>query len=407
MTINFVMPIRPTAEKINDTLHEMLNANAMTPFDAPLIQFVSDFSKSILLDKRSRDFPELIVLANFFKISNIKRMKEESFFNRSFRFSRGLVFHIAPSNVDSIFLYSSLLSFLCGNVNLIRISRSSGAQFKFALDKLAILFKDIHKELVNRFIVINYDHNDVITSSISTSCHMRVVWGGDATVKKIRSLPLRPTASEICFPDRFSMAMLNAECVLNLNHASLNELCANFYNDSIWFSQQACSSPRLVAWIGDQENCQNARREFWRSFQGLLLNKVYENTPGMVMDRYVTSCLVACSNAHRETIAPEFPTRILLDSVNLAELKGMHCGNGLFYEQFFESASNFFDVLSAGDQTLSVFGFNADELISCLRNVPMRAVDRITKIGHALDFNYVWDGHNLIHSFTREIRMEI
>ena len=34
--------------------------------------------------------------------------------------SRGVVFHIAPKNVDTIFVYSFVLSLLCANKNIIR-----------------------------------------------------------------------------------------------------------------------------------------------------------------------------------------------------------------------------------------------------------------------------------------------
>ena len=83
-------------------------------------EFVKNFSKSILLDQHSRTFPELIVLANFFKrekiflSSNINK-------NKFIQVPLGKTFHIAPSNVDTIFLYSSLIVLLCGNICQIRI----------------------------------------------------------------------------------------------------------------------------------------------------------------------------------------------------------------------------------------------------------------------------------------------
>ena len=43
-------------------------------------------------------------------------------------FPRGLVFHVPPANVDTIFVYSWALSALAGNPNVVRISsRSAGA----------------------------------------------------------------------------------------------------------------------------------------------------------------------------------------------------------------------------------------------------------------------------------------
>ena len=48
----------------------------------------------------------------------------------------GKIFHIAPSNVDTIFLYSSLIALLCGNICFIRISSNKTAQLDFVIEKL-------------------------------------------------------------------------------------------------------------------------------------------------------------------------------------------------------------------------------------------------------------------------------
>lgn len=408
MSVTFLVPTNLARSDIDTVLRMAVTGKTITPFDPVLVQFVTDFAKSMLLDRTARAYPELIVLANFFKTANVAKLKEElTLQSQSLRMGRGLVFHIAPSNVDSVFLYSSLLSLLCGNVNLIRISRKSGAQVNFILDKLASLLADSHAALAERFFVVTYEHDDAITARISAHCHMRVVWGGDATVNKIRSLPLRPTASEICFPDRFSAAMLHADSLLRLDQTHLTDLCSNFYNDAIWFAQQACSSPRLVAWIGDSGSCMAARQRFWEAFQQLLLDKDYENSAGMVMDRFVTACMVATDDLYWETAALDFPTRILLKNSTLGALKHFHCGNGLFFEQCFESIPDFFRTLTASEQTLAVFGFEAAEVTDCLRDVPMRSIDRVTKIGNALDFSYVWDGCNLLNSFTRQIAIDL
>ena len=107
----------------------------LKPFDKNIRQFLNAFAKSILLDRSARDFPELITLANYFKSKNLDSFIPEGAQEYVLR-ARGTVFHLAPSNVDTVFLYSSLLSLLCGNRCLIRISRNLTAQVGFALDKI-------------------------------------------------------------------------------------------------------------------------------------------------------------------------------------------------------------------------------------------------------------------------------
>jgi hypothetical protein len=406
MTIHFYIPAKPDAININELLHLAHDVSPIKPFDDELVDFVTDFSKSILLDRSSRAYPELIVLANFFRSSNIIKLRREiSNADNAYYLARGIIFHLAPSNVDSVFLYSSLLSFLCGNVNIVRVSTQAGPQISLVVSKLNELLMGSYAHFSNRFFVLTYDHNDEITTLISEQCHARVIWGGDLTAKKIRSLPLRPTALEICFPDRFSAAVINSDVILKLNQKSLNDLSSKFFNDSIWFSQQACSSPRLVAWIGRKESSLVAGERFWEAFDLHLKNQVYENTPGMVMDRFVASCLISTHILYSCTSSKSFPSRFTLKNDTLGSAKEFHSGNGIFYEQYFSSVSDFFKTLSDREQTLSVFGFESDEISSDLRDLPWRAVDRIVQIGSALDFSHIWDGYSLLQSFTRRVSL--
>jgi len=406
MTLKFFVPVEAEHGDVNVLLESASNAFPIKPFDKDLVEFVTDFSRAILLDKSSRAFPELVVLANFFRSANISKLKQETKqegLNKCL--ARGVIFHLAPSNVDSVFLYSSLISFLCGNVNIVRISSKAGAQINLVLSKLNELLAGRYRNFSNRFFILTYEHNDAITSKISERCHMRVVWGGDTTVQKIRSLPLRPTASEICFPDRFSVAMFNCDAVLGIKQNALMDLCAKFFNDSIWFAQQACSSPRLVAWIGGKDLRVMAAKRFWDAFDLYIKGQDFENTPGMAMDRFVAKCLIATHPLYFCTREPSqsFPARVMLASESLGSIKDYHCGNGIFYEQNFESISEFFKTLTDREQTLSVFGYDAEEISLDLESLPWRTIDRIVKIGNALDFGHIWDGYNLIHSFTRKI----
>ena len=83
-------------------------------------------------------------------------------------------------------------------------------------------------------------------------CDARVLWGGNEAIAALRALPLAPTATELVFPDRFSLAAMSAEAVLALDDAGLDRLRERFYRDVVPFGGQACSSPRILAWIGDR-----------------------------------------------------------------------------------------------------------------------------------------------------------
>ena len=122
------------------------------PFSDEVIDFINNFSKSILLDQGSRKFPELIVLADFFNKRNIKRISNKLSNNDDSYalLPLGKTFHIAPSNVDTIFLYSSLIALMCGNICLIRLSSQRTEQIDFAIDKLNSVLSQ-HSNFLKRF----------------------------------------------------------------------------------------------------------------------------------------------------------------------------------------------------------------------------------------------------------------
>ena len=97
-----------------DALVQQLAASPLQePFTEAVLTFITELSRSILMDRALRDFPELIALAHWFRPSQLQAIKADFEQRRCSKIHRprGLVFHIAPANVDSIFVYSWLLSF--------------------------------------------------------------------------------------------------------------------------------------------------------------------------------------------------------------------------------------------------------------------------------------------------------
>src|SRR5690606_26775726 len=144
-----------------------------------------DLSKEILQNKRLRDFPELIALGFWLRKGNIAKLQEdflERTTNKVIK-PRGVALHFAPANVDTIFVYSWVLSLLAGNSNIIRISQKEND----ALLKLVEIIRhclENHKyeQIRERLIICSYEHNDKVTEFLSEQCHTRVIWGGDETV---------------------------------------------------------------------------------------------------------------------------------------------------------------------------------------------------------------------------------
>jgi len=388
----------------------LLGLEGVKPFDANLLAFVNQFSKKLLLRKDIRKYPELAVLANFFRKKNLEN--QENLYmhseNGSTNLPRGVIFNIAPANVDSIFLYSSLISLLCGNVNIIRLSQRTNEQLSILLEVLNELMSGEFSWIKKRLIILTYPHDDLITLSFSMRCNGRVVWGGDETVNSIRKIPLRPTAVEACFPDRFSSCVINAADIIIITQDELRDLAKKFYNDTVWFSQQACSSPRMLAWVGTIDNCRLAKNRFWGTYDKLLSVMDFENSGSMSIDRLVSCCLIAAEgDSELVSAIGKFPMRIELTTDLNDAIKALHGGNGLFIEKTFTCLEDFTTSLTDRDQTLTHFGFSNDELTRAAYKLPFDAGARFIKIGSALDFSAIWDGINLFSFYTRKFQIHL
>ncbi|OWQ87505.1 hypothetical protein CDN99_18045 [Roseateles aquatilis] len=409
MSIRYILGAQDGAP-IAQVLSSLRSQPAWRPFDERAVAFVRRFSQKLLTSAGIRQHPELAALGHWFRGANLQTLagQYELETPQLLKLGRGLAFHLAPSNVDSVFMYSWLLSLLAGNVNLVRVSQKASAPLDFLVGALAqTLAEDVGAPVRERIVLLTYPHDEQLTRGISEACLIRVVWGGDATVRALRAIPLRPTAIEICFPDRFSACAIRASAVLEADDAALAQLATAFYNDAFWFAQQACSSPRLVAWVGDDATIDAAAVRFWAALDTELARRQPENSEAMNMARVAASFEYAAARLARPAEPGEFrgahPMRLRMETPLDETAKTLHCGNGLFLETRLPRLAALAPQLSDKEQTLAVHGFPREELVELALALPPRAVDRFAKFGEALSFAPVWDGQDLITTFSRNV----
>jgi hypothetical protein len=405
-TVTCVLP--SVGEVRLESLKEVVaQARLGMPFDASSRAFVEDLSHTLLADKAMRRFPEFMALAHWFRPSRLNELRGRLgpvIEGRTIA-PRGLVFHVAPSNVDSVFVYSWLLALLCGNASIVRVSRRiSPAQQEFLATASRVLATGRHGRLAGANIVVTYEHDDAVSAAMSSLCQLRVVWGGDATVSYMRSIPIPPLSCDLAFPNRFSLAVLRARRVAELAAKERGSLVSRFFNDAFQFGQQACSSPRVIVWVGESHEIRDAQASFWEALMGLIALKSPENSAPSVMRRVLSTFRVAqCPEAAELRSSPgHLPARIAAHGLS-EHMRRCHDGDGIFIEIHRTSLSEVPDLLSPLDQTISSFGFLRSDWISILDRVPAHAADRVVPVGSALEFDTVWDGQDLLRAFTREI----
>ena len=91
------------------------------PFSQERINFLDEVSKRLLADKEAKSYSDVVTFAFWIRRANMEKEKRRFLAEGRLRMGRGLVFHIAPSNVAVNYAYSFAVSFVLGNANIVRL----------------------------------------------------------------------------------------------------------------------------------------------------------------------------------------------------------------------------------------------------------------------------------------------
>lgn len=376
-------------------LEGMDKVPAWKPFDDRVVDFLDTLSKMISKSGSSKRFPDLVSLAFFLRKGNIKKAAL-AYADLQDYIGTGMVFHIAPGNIALSFAYSAATGLLAGNTNVIRLPSRAHEQADIFCNLLRQAMEE-NAEIAERICLIKYPHDKAITDELSGKCHMRVIWGGDDTINTIRQSPIPPRASEITFSNRFSVCIIDADKYLELYNPK--KTAHDFYIDTYLTDQNACSSPRIVFWMG--QNIDKAKEQFWMA----LANEIdaYEIAPVTTVNKLLTFCKYSALNKAKMITERDMKIlRLEIDGVNKNILENV--GNsGFFYECDIESYDEILDICTWQLQTISYIGIDEDELKKYIISKAPQGVDRIVPVGKTLDFGFIWDGKDVIRQMARKI----
>jgi hypothetical protein len=208
---------------------------------------------------------------------------------------------------------------------------------------------------------------------------------------------------DVAFADRYSLCLLSAPAVLSADSKALLALSNGFYNDAFLLDQNACSSPHLILWQGTELEVKAAQERFWGAIQALLVSK--ENLPGIhAVDKYAHLCRTAIliKGAKAASIEDNRIFRVALDELpeNIAEYRGRY---GFFIETIDNDLSQLRRIVNTKYQTLTCFGVNSDVLAEKVVLGALPGIDRVVRVGKALDIGVIWDGYDIIRTLSRII----
>ena len=370
----------------------------LSPYHDTVCRFLDIFSHELLSDPACKAYPDITAAAFWARRGNIEKLRKRMG-NDEIRIGRGLAFHVTPSNMPVQFIFSYMFGLLAGNANIVRVTRKDYPEITLICNVLKRVLEGF-PELRSMTAIVRYPRESSWTEKFSARCQVRLIWGGDDTIRKIRKCPLPPRAAELVFPDRYSLALLHTETIEKANETELQRLAQNFYNDTYLMDQNACSSPQLILWL-DGADHGSGKERFWTALNKLA-EKRYDLLPIKATGKYADVCRNALQFPQTSRLCAQsnYLYRVPLQSLSndIDNLRGRF---GLFYEYDIKEFTELDAIVNGKYQTLTYYGTDPKGLAEAVQTSRWLGIDRIVPVGKALDIDILWDGYDLVREMSR------
>lgn len=380
----------------NTDFESMKKLPAKPIFSDDICFFLNEISSEIMKNREARRFPDVITFGFFCRKANLTQLKGQYY--EEGRIGRGFSLHVAPSNVPINFAYTMVAGLLAGNPCVVRASSKNFEQ----IDLLCELMKKTDNAVAKQYIsVVQYGREKEVNDYLSNLADVRVVWGGDNTINEIRKSSIPTRAVELTFADRYSICVLDAKDVLQMT--DWDKIAQDFYNDTYLYDQNACSSPRMMYWLGTKNEVEQAKVKFWNGIHDYIAGK-YTVEPVIAVDKLTMDYRVAIENenVYLENCKDNVFCRISVQSLEL-DLPSYSCPGGSYIEYSSENLNELAKVVTKKYQTLSYLGGNPKSYRDFVIEKGLSGIDRIVPMGKTADFSLTWDGNNLINIMSRKV----
>ncbi|SEQ16257.1 Phenylacetate-coenzyme A ligase PaaK, adenylate-forming domain family [Lachnospiraceae bacterium NE2001] len=423
--IDFLVGNRELLQNINET-------KPLSPFDDTILEFTETVSKKLLSNKANRAFSDVITLGFWLRKASVLQYRNRYEDKLESRLGRGVLFHIAPSNVPVNYAYSLFTGLLTGNANIVRVPSKKFAQVDM-INAAILAALEEHPEMKPYIILVRYERDKSINDYLSSLADVRVIWGGDRTIEELQKSPQKGGATEVLFADRYSLAVIDSDYYFEqvdskeqikqsekpkdsidsldnsiswkLDVKAISRIANDFYNDTYLSDQNACTSPRVVVWTGTK--IAEAQSIFWKSVKELA-DKKYSFQTIQGVDK-ITNIYEAAAmydgnlNVVNETNNSTNPQDNSLIRANVDKLTPAlmdYRGNsGLFYEYSTDDLTTLYDFCN--DTHCQTIGLMGDkDILEPLQKKKPQGIYRIVKLGHTMDFDFEWDGYDLFECLT-------
>ena len=377
-------------------LNEMKKLKRLSIFSPIAENFLDCWSKNILTNPDARHYSDVATLGFWCRRSSIRQMAQryEALENT---LGRGVVFHISPSNVAVNFAYSLIAALLSGNASIIRLPSKDFPQVDLLCHEMENALQNF-PELRHYILLVRYGHDKEVNDFFSSICDTRVIWGGDSSIREIRRSPLPSRANEITFADRYSIAVIQSSEYLCSN--AKEETAEAFYNDTYLTDQNACSSPRIVVWLGD--DTARAQDLFWQHLHKIVKDR-YVFQPVQSVDKLTNIYRMSVTCSIKMCDMPDnYITRVKVSHLD-DNLMTYKMNSGFFMEYQAAVIEEMLPLCTERCQTISCCGIEPEVVRNMIYQHGASGGDRVVSFGQTMNFSLVWDGIDLICAMSRQI----
>ena len=368
------------------------------PFSEDIVDFLNDVSKGLLAEKSAKAFSDVITFAFWIRKASVLKLKERfSKQDGTICLGKGVVFHIAPSNVPVNFAFSLVAGLLTGNANVVRVPSKDFEQVSIIANAFNLALKD-HEEIRPYIVMVRYERDKFINDLFSKIADMRVIWGGDETIAEVRKSPLPPRSGEITFADRYSLAVIDSDSYLDVENKK--RVAEDFYNDTFFSDQNACTSPRIIIWTGNMKD--DAKRIFWEEEHKIVKDR-YSLQPVQSVNKLTSSYLIASTEPGCVICSREDNLIVRVSVPKITDLLIKYKDNSGYFLEY--DCSDILEIAPLCDdkrcQTIAYLG-EYSAILPLLKS-GVKGIDRIVPIGKTMDFDLIWDGYDLPSLLTRVV----
>ena len=381
-----------------ERIKAMQTAPSLRPFSEKAVEFLGELSGQLF--KMARPYADVIAYAYWCRRAALTSYAEE-YKDSDRRLGRGLVFHIAPSNVPVNFAFSLAAGLLAGNKNVVRLPGKDSVQAELICGAIEKTFEK-YPDMTRYVYPVRYDKASGYTDILSRYCSVRVIWGGDDTIRQIRRSELSARAFDITFADRFSFCVIQSDDYMALEEK--RSIASGFYNDTYFSDQNACTSPHIVFWTGN--SVEAARNIFWKELQALV-DERYELQAVQAVGKLDAFCMAAmknkchiCGERGKDNLIKNNLVRVELSELDKS-IREYRYHSGFFFEYQMRALTDMLALCDEKCQTISYVGNIGTEIEMIVAETGVNGVDRIVPVGRTMDFSLVWDGYDLIRTMSR------